>query len=88
MAQCKLKRSLSSPASFLMLLTAERAIGQGTGEEKAMGRGMGEATAVVGYAGGREAGPDGKVCYYLADPKEDLLVSGKQAVFGCAVGGY
>ena len=37
--------------------------------EQAMGRGM-DASAVVGYAGGKYgAGPDGKVCYYLADPK-------------------
>ncbi|KAJ9520366.1 hypothetical protein QJQ45_030301 [Haematococcus lacustris] len=37
--------------------------------EKALGRGPEQISAVVGYAGGRQTGPDGKVCYYLADPR-------------------
>ena len=37
--------------------------------EMSMGRGMGEASAVVGYAGGKYTSPDGRVCYYLSDPK-------------------
>ncbi len=37
--------------------------------EQAMGRQANDISAVVGYAGGKAAGPDGKVCYYLADPR-------------------
>jgi hypothetical protein len=37
--------------------------------EKALGRTPEAMSAVVGYAGGRVAGPDGRVCYYLADPR-------------------
>lgn len=35
-------------------------------ESKEMGRAMPSAT--VGYAGGRQVGPDGKVCYYYDNP--------------------
>ncbi len=34
-----------------------------------MGRSAPDISAVVGYAGGTKAGPDGKVCYYYADPR-------------------
>lgn len=37
--------------------------------EKAMGRAPSQITSVVGYAGGPQTGPDGKVCYYYADPR-------------------
>ncbi|KAF5843306.1 hypothetical protein DUNSADRAFT_108 [Dunaliella salina] len=55
--------------------------------EKEMGRGMGEATAVVGYAGGRQAGPDGKVCYYIADPKSVYEKLGHAEVVQVSVDG-
>mmetsp|Transcript_10268 Transcript_10268/g.25555 ORF Transcript_10268/g.25555 Transcript_10268/m.25555 type:complete len:315 (-) Transcript_10268:124-1068(-) len=37
--------------------------------EKKLGRTPDEISALVGYAGGQRAGPDGKVCYYLSDPR-------------------
>ena len=38
--------------------------------EKSLGRLSPETmSAVVGYAGGRAAGPGGKVCYYYSDPR-------------------
>lgn len=33
--------------------------------EKALGRASAQVSAVVGYAGGTQAGPDGKVCMGL-----------------------
>lgn len=38
-------------------------------ESKVLGRAPNQVTAVAGYAGGTQAGPGGKVCYYYADPK-------------------
>jgi len=32
--------------------------------EKKLGRAPEQVSAVVGYAGGKQAGPGGKVCYY------------------------
>ncbi len=32
--------------------------------EKKLGRAPDQVSAVVGYAGGKQAGPGGKVCYY------------------------
>ena len=32
--------------------------------EKKLGRAPEQVSAVVGYAGGKRSGPDGKVCYY------------------------
>lgn len=40
--------------------------------EKSLGRKTDNISAVVGYAGGRQVGPDGKVCYYLSDPRVSL----------------
>ncbi|MEW5299903.1 MAG: hypothetical protein WDW38_002725 [Sanguina aurantia] len=37
--------------------------------ESKLGRAPNQVTAVAGYAGGNQAGPGGKVCYYYADPK-------------------
>eukprot|EP00887_Chlorella_sp_A99_P003059 scaffold9.g3059.t1 len=37
--------------------------------EEAMGRKGGDVSAVVGYAGGRLASPDGRVCYHFAPPQ-------------------
>lgn len=38
-------------------------------ERDLLGRSAPDISAVVGYAGGKKAGPDGKVCYYYADPR-------------------
>ncbi|GBF95248.1 peptide methionine sulphoxide reductase [Raphidocelis subcapitata] len=38
--------------------------------EKALGRtSPDQISALVGYAGGAQAGPDGRVCYYYSDPR-------------------
>ncbi|KAK9837439.1 hypothetical protein WJX81_002398 [Elliptochloris bilobata] len=37
-------------------------------EQKALGRAPEQVTAVVGYAGGKKLGKDGKVCYYYGPP--------------------
>ncbi len=41
----------------------------GEAECRCRGRSAPDISAVVGYAGGTKAGPDGKVCYYYADPR-------------------
>ncbi|GAX81266.1 hypothetical protein CEUSTIGMA_g8698.t1 [Chlamydomonas eustigma] len=38
-------------------------------EMAVLGRKPSEITSVVGYAGGKMTGPDGKVCYYYSDPR-------------------
>jgi len=38
-------------------------------EMTVLGRKPNEISAVVGYAGGKLTGPDGKVCYYYSDPR-------------------
>lgn len=52
--------------------------------EKALGRSTAEMSAVVGYAGGRATGPDGKVCYYIADPRVSLQMRACVPVRVCA----
>lgn len=37
--------------------------------EKQLGRDTDKISAVVGYAGGQQTGPDGRVCYYVSDPR-------------------
>jgi hypothetical protein len=56
--------------------------------EKQLGRAPDQLSAIVGYAGGRAAGPDGKVCYYLADPRVGWVggwVDGWMVEVGCWV---
>lgn len=38
-------------------------------ESGQLGRSPEQLTALVGYAAGTRVGPDGKVCYYYADPR-------------------
>ena len=40
-----------------------------------------QVSALVGYAGGTQAGPGGKVCYFYADPR----VSGREGRGVCAI---
>lgn len=58
----KLKTHLSS-----YLLSASQKTFVDT--ERALGRSGPQISAVVGYAGGTQTGPDGKVCYYYSDPR-------------------
>lgn len=40
-------------------------------EKKDLGRSEEAVSAVVGYAGGRQSGPDGRICYYYGPGKPE-----------------